>query len=420
MHIGLNVHRLSNLKHYAGLVEHALAQGTSVTLFCDHTDTYTRRDGPKSYEFADVARIPPFRNGRPCVTTYRSLEDLADQLRRSRVNVFFSLYRLPMLVALKREHLPGLAFAEIQHGWDSLIHGADPDVFDVVYAFSAGWAKWWADYGVHEGRLQPEDYARALKQMESVLVPVGFAEMEQLRYIDPEAARARLGLPQGKRVVAFLPFPFDSVRTEFWPHWVYGRRRPAQVAAIALARRWECWPYAARGWNDRRVIAAVREFCDRHDALLVTKSRQKNPVRRYVRALSDRVLYDDAHYPATILDLLVAADLCVHFYSSALSEAVYAGTPSICVSPTSEEWPVYGRRMVVPEFSDAPESFYNFPGVTWRLRVPEFIERFGRASLAEFTLDPARRRLFIEKFLGFADVNVAARILADVRRRFVV
>jgi len=417
LRIGLNVHRLSNLKHYAGLVEYALGQGINVTLFCDYTDTYTKRGGPKEYEFPYVERIPHFRRGRPSVTPYRSLEDLVSGLKRSGVHAFFSLYALPIMEGLKQQ-CPGLPLAQIQHGWDSLVHGADPGLFDVVYAFSAAWAGWWADYAVHEGRIDPADHQRAVKHMESALVPVGFAEMEQLRYINAEEARARLGLPAGKRVVAFLPFPFESVSREVWPHWIYGHSRPLQFLALATAGGRKFWRYPAHGWNDRRLVRRLREFCDRHDAMLITKSRRKNPVRGYLAALSDRVFYDEAHYPATILDLMVVADLCVHFYSSALSEAVCAGTPNICISPTAEEWPAYGRRMVVPAFSDGAESFYNFPGVTWSVRVPEFIERFGRASLGEFTLDRVRRRLFIEKFLGFEDMNVAARIVSDLSRRF--
>jgi hypothetical protein len=346
------------------------------------------------------------------------VEELKRGLQWSGVDVLFSLYAKPLLRALKREDLPGFYLAQIQAGWDYLIGGADPELFDVVYGFSESWPGWWVDYMVRFGRLEPEHRQAALKQMESVFVPAGFAEIEQLKYIDPDEARARLALPKGKRVVLFLPFPFDSVPREFWPHWIYGRSRPIQLLAMTLAGRWEFWPYAARGYNDRRVIGTLREFCDRHAALLVTKSRQKNPVRRYVAALSDGVFYDESHYPATILDLAATADLCVHFYSSALGEMACAGVPNVCISPVADEWPVYGRRMVVPEFSDSPGSFYNFPGVTWRFRVSEFVERFGSAKLEEFTIDAARRRAFIGKFLGYEDLDVAARIVRDLRQRF--
>ncbi len=149
MHIGLNVYRLSSLKHYAGLVEHALREGIDVTLFCDYTETETLRVGGKAYEFPYTEKLPAFRNGRPRVEAYRSVEELKRGLQRSGVDVLFSLYAKPLLRALKREDLPGFYLAQVQAGWDYLIGGADLELFDAVYGFSEAWPGWWADYMVH-------------------------------------------------------------------------------------------------------------------------------------------------------------------------------------------------------------------------------------------------------------------------------
>jgi hypothetical protein len=219
--------------------------------------------------------------------------------------------------------------------------------------------------------------------------------------------------------VLYLPFPFESIRDHggLWPRWIYRRARPLQYAAALLSGRTEFLPYARHGWNDAALVRAVRAFCEVNGAALVVKAREKNPVPSYLAKLADRVFYDDAYYPATMLELAAVADLCVHFYSTGLCEAVYAGTPNLCVSPTPGEWPAYADRMVVPEFSNIAPSFYNYPGVTYGWSVPEVMTRLPSARLADFTLDPHARARYVRRFLGHEDVRVAPRVFADLQRR---
>ena len=414
MKLGFLVLKKSFLKHYAPLIEESLARGIPVTLLVDQTGDECGFGG---YEFPHVDELPRFRNGAPDVRPYATREELGRIVGSRRLDAVFAVLRRRAVDHLRAE-LPDLFLAQLQTVPDPIII-SHVDTFDAVYGFTPSWVQWSADYMVHYGRLHDTERDVYAKRLEAIYVPVGFAEMEQLRYIDPASVRAGLGVPGSARTVLYLPFPFKSTRHHggFWPRHIYGASRPWQYASALAARRTEFLPYARHGWNDRALVRALRQFCDRTGALLLVKGREKNPVPRYLAAVADRVFYDDAYYPATILELAAITDLCVHFYSTGLSEVVFAGAPNLCVSPTPAEWPIYGRRRIVKEFSTTPPAFYHYPGVTYSWTVPETITRLPSARFEDFPLEAAARRKYLERFLGYESLDVSARILRDLDGR---
>jgi hypothetical protein len=341
-------------------------------------------------------------------------------LRRHRVDALFGARPiLPELRAALADDCP--LIAQLQTTWDSLMLHITPDTLDQVdafYGFSEAWVGWWLDYQVHFGRIAPGERDHWRQRLRARFVSVGFAEAEQLKSVDPEAVRARLGLPPGRPLVVYLPFPFQTIWREFWPHRVHRHRRPLQLANIVLSGRWRWLPYALRGWNDPALVRGVRQFCDRSGAALLVKGRLKHPIPRYLARRADLTLYDERHYPATIAEVMSVASLCVHYYSFGLVEAVYAGVPSVCISPSGEEWPkIRVQKAAVDAFAGAPDSFYNFAGVVHRLTIAEAFTRLPALTLADFRLDPARRGAFLRRFFGHDDLDVAARILADLELR---
>jgi hypothetical protein len=420
VHVAFLVIRGSYVKHFAGAVEEALARGWRVTLLCDHRGVESQPTGWKGYDFPRLDAMPAFVRGVPAVAAFTSVEELDGLLRGGGVQALFVAGARPIVAEIRRR-CPALLIAQIQSAWDALMLHVTPQtlpLFDAIYGFSPSWVDWWADYQVAYGRIPGDDREAWRGRLKDRYVSVGFAEAEQLKYIDRVAVRARLGLPPARPVVLYLPFPFQSVWREFWPHRIH--RPPRAVAAlhVLVSGRREWWPYVRRGWNDRRLVEGLRRFCDASGAVLVVKSRVKNLVPRYLRRLADLTVYDEAYYPATILELLAVSSLCIHYYSFALSEAVYAGVPSLCISPSAAEWPkIRVQKMAVPAFSAAPESFYNFPGAVWSVSIPEAFERLAGLSLAAFSLQEERRRAFIDRFFGPGDLDVAARIHDDVERR---
>ena len=422
MHAAFLITRLNHVKHFAGAVEEALARRWSVTLLCDHTGAQSQPTGWKGYDFPRLDAMPLFVNGAPRVQAFTAVDELAELIRREAIRVLFVVGARPILAELRAQFpSTALLIAQIQSSWDTLMLHVSPATLphlDAIYGFSAGWIDWWGDYQVAYGHIRADERETWHGRLKDRYVPVGFAEAEQLKHLDRTGLRARLGLPEGRPIVLYLPFPFQSVSREFWPHRIHRPRRTIGALHVLASGRREWWSYVRRGWNDRGLVTRVRQLCDRNDALLVVKSRMKNTVPQYLRRLADLTLYDDAYYPATILELLAISTLCVHYYSFTVSEAAYAGVPSLCLSPSAQEWPkIHTQKMVVEAFSAAPESLYNFPGAVWSLSIPQAFDRLAALSLDTLALNPGRRSAYLEKFFGPGDLDVAARIHDDVERR---
>jgi hypothetical protein len=180
------------------------------------------------------------------------------------------------------------------------------------------------------------------------------------------------------------------------------------VRTLLGARRY--WAHATRGWNDRRLVESVRAFCDANGALLVMKARRKDPVPRYAARLADRVLYDPSHHPPTILELLAAAALCVHHYSTAAMEAACAGVPSLCLAPGPAELgpPASGFDAV---HNGEPGGLYRWPGVAYWRPLIEGFDGLAGWKLGDFPLDPEARAAYVERFLGRDDGRSSARLI---------
>jgi hypothetical protein len=217
-------------------------------------------------------------------------------------------------------------------------------------------------------------------------------------------------------VVLYLPFPLRSNVATPWLRNVHvPSTRAAQLLRTLVAGPREYWPDVRAGRNDRRVVEAVRSFCDASGALLVMKARRKDPVPRYAERLADRVLYDPSHYPPTILELLSVASLCVHFYSTAVLEAAAAAVPSLCLAPRAPELgpASFGFAFV---HNGEPGGLYNFPGAAYWRPLAEAFDALAGWRLGDFPLDPEARRGYVERFLGWADGRSSARLLDLVER----
>jgi len=282
---------------------------------------------------------------------------------------------------------------------------------------------------------------------------IGFPEMDQCDAdrIDRAAARRRLGLDPSRPVVVYCPYPFLSNPCTFWTDNIYGpfRSRPRTAKVLAeiekvvaradgmlhargrmsygadrlvhgverlrqavRSRRPPGRRYArdvAQRWDDRGVVKAVRGFCDANGATLVVKPRAKDPVPAYLRAAAARVVDDENYFPATILELMSAADLCVHSFSTVAYEAAYARVPSICVTADADDlgfWPDWRWFL-----SAAPLTSFNFPGVTYPVTVGSMVDDFPQRRLADFRLDPAARMHYLKKFVGDDDGKASDRLL---------
>jgi hypothetical protein len=400
------VERKNYYRTFGPAVDAALRRGWAVE--CWH-DWAQPRWGTKASEFPDA--VPTFRWGTPKVVRYHGAAELVERLNAAPPDAVVSLGPPHAGVAKRVRWI-------VMHYMTSLVDPLGPKgllACDRVAGYSRFWLDQALEYFKESGSLPSA--AAAEGEILRRFTVVGVPELDQVGAIEPRAVRERFGLPPERPVVLYLPYPMKSNPRTFWLRHVYAptsrlRRGLAVLAALKL----RYWRQVVRDWNDRRLVEAVRAFCNANDALLVVKSRLKDPVPRHTAALADLVLYDPSYYPATILELLSVASLCVHFFSSAVYESVFLGVPSLCIAPAPEDMglsPLWTRGL----FHVREGGSYNTPGASYFMSLPEAFVNLPRASLKDFPMDPFVRTLFVQTFLGFDDTRSSERFLDLVEGR---
>jgi hypothetical protein len=251
---------------------------------------------------------------------------------------------------------------------------------------------------------------------------VGLPELDAVSLIDPEEVRARWGIDRQQPVVVLFPFPQGIGRDSFWPKRICGEAsRLRQIANIVVRRRFEYWSDVWHGWNDPNVVKALRAFCDRNGAYLLVKSRRKTPVPAYLEALADRCVYDEDHYPATVLEALSIASLSVSYYSNSVFESVSLGVPHLCVTFAAEDYNGAGSAYFSTFYTAEECSAFQFTGASRAWSIPKTIAQLPRMSLDDFAMDADARRRFISQFLtheaGGGGVRTIEAIEEALRRR---
>ncbi len=395
MRIAFLIRRKNYYRPLGPVVEEALRRGYQVECWHDYRDT--PRDGKVS-EFPDL--VPAFRAGSPTVHRFYGAADLAKKFRADSPDAVICLD--PPDADVK-----GVAKAKwiwLQYSTDLVFDRNPQGILDseAVGTYSPYWAQ------KVEERYRDSGLAAELQRK---MVPVGVPELDVVPTIDPEDVRRRYGLPPGRPVVLYLSFPLRSNPQTFWLRHVFApSTRLEQGLRTVLGWRVDYWPHVVNGWNDHGLVRALRAFCDRNGALLVVKSRLKDPIPRYARRLADRVLYDPSHYPPTVLELLSVASLCIQSYSTAVLEAAYCGVPSLCLAPDAVDM---GLQPLWVEFVHNGNSggIYNWPGVAYWKPLATAFDGLPRWSLADFAHDRGAQRSYVERFLGFDDGRSSSRLL---------
>lgn len=441
MRLGLVVSRKSHLRQLAPIAERAVADGHATWLLCDHRGTMTRppqswtlrrnRYG-KTWEFPDPQAMTGVAGGRASIASFTTDAALLSLVERERLDAVLCVNHLPLLNVTEGLRAFGVVVGQVQAGWDWVYNpfsGTRALLYDVNYGFAEPWRDWWVENvgldGVSGAALE-----RLAGAMKDRFVPVGYPGADLLAGLDRIEIRARLGLPLGRKIVLFLPFAFGKINAfrtlaldgagdarQVWPGGIYGAGRVMGALNLLRWRAWQHWPYVVNGWNDRRVAEEARAFCVANDALLVVKSKHQTPPRDYLRAIADHVFHDAADgvdHPPLLLQLLAVADLCIHFGSGSFVECAAARVPALAVLPSRDEWPhFYDRRERFTDWLDV----YDFPGVGYRLGVPEFVRTMARRRLEDFALAEDRWQGYMTRFFTAPGGDVSRRILDDLARR---
>jgi hypothetical protein len=412
MRIAFLIQRRNYYRLLGPVIERALARGWQTECWEAGAEALKGRPALERRE-----ALPAFRHGQPVRHTYHDDAALGGLVADAAPDVAVTLSPPPPSVATGgRTRWLGLQYT-LDIG--RLVDGDGRTPFDAIGVHS----DYWRERAADARRILDFNRARALGRapatvddaavaatMQRRATVVGFPEMDQYHAIDPVLVRRRLGLDPARPVVVYCPFPFLSNPRTFWVRHVYGASHWHQWLATRVGPGHRYAPHVAGGWDDRGVVKAVRAFCDATGAALVVKARPKDPVPGYLARSAERVLYEQTDYPATILELMSVASLCLHFFSTVAYEAAYAGVPSICVTADGDDLgfaPIWQGWFL----STAPGSSFSFPGVTYPLSVEQVVTELPRRQLTDFPLEPAARAHYLEKFVGVDDGKASDRLL---------
>ena len=269
-------------------------------------------------------------------------------------------------------------------------------------------SRWWLDWGVshYEGVERVSDVSTLRANLESRSRYVGFPEAEAVRLVDRKALRRRWGVPSDQPVVVLLPFPQGTGRSTFWPRKIFGEpSRTRRVINVVKHGQFNHFRAAWGDANDVNVVSAVRNFCDRNGAFLLVKSREKTPIPQYLRAVSDKCIYDESYYPPTIIEALSIANLCIGYYSLGILEAAALGVPNLSIVYSAEEYlgdhatewdSVYFNQL----FNRRTGNLFQFDGVSSTANAAEAVALFQSRTLDDFKIDATAHDAYLSKFLG--------------------
>jgi hypothetical protein len=117
---------------------------------------------------------------------------------------------------------------------------------------------------------------------------------------------------------------------------------------------------------------------------------------------------------------LSIADVCFHFYSTAVLESAYANVYGVTIDRPSPS----------AEFSETPPphhllwrrqekgSVFNYPGVNRWMTIPEAMRELPRMKMNNLSISSNERAGFIQKYLGFADGASSERVLDTISNKF--
>ena len=415
MRIAVVVNRATVYKLFGPIIEYALEHGADVDCWHDYGHP---SEGPKGYMFPAAGICPRFLRGAPTVRTFQGADELAIGLQKGAYDAVVSIGTRQSDIGNRR--LPAdTRWCLVQTGVDTfLIHRPEGLLTcDLVLVLTLWWIEWADQYYRSIGIELEQPLSH---QLGSRVVVTGWAEIDAKSRIDAGEVRHRWGIPQGRPVVLLLPFPQGVGKRTFWPRYVFGEPRPfMRTLNIVRHGRFEYLKDVRHGWSDAAVVAAVRKFCDRNDAFLLVKSREKTPMPDYVRAAADKALYDECYYPPTILEAMAVAALCVNYYSLSVLEAAATAVPNLCITFNRNDYlgDETDMRVFFDQFFVADEGGpFQYTGVSSAIGIPEAIEQLPSRSLGDFQIASDARRSYLQKFVGQHAGGAAAAAFDAIAR----
>jgi hypothetical protein len=413
MRISFPIRNLSAFRTVGPIVDAALTNPRwEVELLLERS----ARHSNKAYEKPSVETVPSRLRQRCRVRLLESVERLVSHLKGADV-VVSHVGRAALLPSVDTSQLAARPL------WAAVFdaeHSTTP-----LHRFDDADAVFWPTPYFMELAIQRGVAPRS--HLESRSHFCGYLRSDALALTSRDQTRVAWDLPLDRPVVLYMPDAFwfaDATRVSPWYRLIWRRRREGirrilwhLMAAVSPAQE-------AGGFgllSQRRMLQALRAFCDRnHAALILARRRQKDcdGARAYAAdelAVADGLVQENVVYPQTLPQAIQMADLVVCPYpSGAVLEAAAARTPYLTVGlPMS----AYAQARDLPSRNQR-EDFERFareqgrqPGVTWWMPAEAFIREFPLRCLADFAIDPVAYEGFAHRYLGSVDGDCGGRII---------
>ncbi|HEU6438340.1 MAG TPA: hypothetical protein VE028_12885 [Nitratidesulfovibrio sp.] len=410
MKIAFHIGRANYFRSLGPLIDVAL-ESHDVTLWVDGTtDPKSLKHNPPQSQDT----IPAF--SKPVASQfYCDRASLRDILEGSPETAIVGIAPLPYGL---REHVPSSScFCYLQCGMDFV-----PDIMrddfenlnpDMILFYSSYWKetlskilldKAYGDYRATRLRLTPFQ------------VCSGWGQMDQVVMFDRENILKKYNLPCDKNIVVLAAYPYNSNPKTAWDFCYKHDNKVARYAWGAINGRLASVRKHPSMTSDRDIAAALHDFCVNNNAFLVVKYREKDPVSKYFREIADLCIGDESHYPFNFMEVLSVARLSVSFCSTSVLESAACGCPHLCLD-ISEDPELRAMSPSLQVFCPKNNvgSVFNYPGVSYSLRVGEAVEVLPHASFEQFVLIPSQHARYCHEYLGTIGGN-SSRILEAIRR----
>lgn len=377
----------------------------------------------KNRELASAVRLPEMREqvGREVeIETVTSAAELLTCIRKKGVAAVVNQgLRLPgslLAEAVIPSRREGILWCSLGYIQEELLHilQAGPSVlddWDVATTLSRAGLEFVKELLRGQG-------ARDLAPL-SRMAAIGFVELDQVRGFDRTELRRRYGLPQDRPIIYFSTAPRLHLRSApLMARMFYGGPVPGALIGRVARQLWaRQWPDVDQLATYGEILAELRRFAARHNALLVGKTRAKHRDPAYLSRYMDRIVPDGAYFPFRTLELIHLADLYVGMPTASAIEAAFIGRPMIHLIPFPPE------AYEVPAFLPVRREFYMEKGGLWNTaglarfhrtyRREEWAEllEWSRSGGFEREVDPAARLSVVGKVVGFDDFNASGRFL---------
>jgi hypothetical protein len=439
MRVVFLVYRTNYYRYYTPVIQEALRRGYSVECWHDYS---APRTGSKAFSFPDIEHIPNFPDsGRPPGVIFEGPGDLEKKLREAKT--------IDAVVSIcpSKFSLPDASLDEFPFTWVTLMTG--PDNFfqipqlgffkkrrnkELFLVHSGSYAE--------KGRLFLKNfhpgYTDYLYPDNTRIVVSGNAEFDAFKTINPDAVRAKYGLPPDKDVLLYLPFPYcNRNRSSAWerafcglyantataPDGSYAHDKKNFLIKDFIQKSWNLLRvmqdplsrrFLAQGMNEAKVFQTIREFSRRNNLHLVVKPRMKFPVADYVKECADLVVWDDEtqQNPPILKELLTVSRMCVMYYSFASLAAIFAGVYCLNINLPREFFIDEAHRFW---FSSEEGSQFNYPGVIETWEIEDVIERLPQMHVRRFEMSREKKQEFIRNYMGYGDGLCSRRVWDAVK-----